>query len=57
MLLSPLLDTPDTSGYMIAGYIVFIVLPILFIASLLYRHRNLKRDEATLESLEEEKKG
>lgn len=55
MLLTPLLDTPDTSGYMVAGYIIFIVLPILFIASLIYRYRNLKRDEATLESLKDDK--
>ena len=55
-MLMPLLDTPDTAGYMIAAYIVFIALPGLFIASLLYRRRNLQRDEETLESLKEEKK-
>ncbi|MEK6574874.1 MAG: hypothetical protein AABZ58_11270 [Chloroflexota bacterium] len=51
MLFAPLLQTPDTSGYMIAGYVIFIVLPILFIASLIYRQRNLKRDKETMESL------
>jgi len=56
MTLAPLLQTPDTSGYMIAGYVVFIVLPVLFIASLLYRQRSLKRDEETLRSLAEEEK-
>ncbi|HKZ68428.1 MAG TPA: hypothetical protein VI547_09045 [Anaerolineales bacterium] len=56
MSLSTLLDTPDTSAYMIAGYIIFITLPVLFIASLLYRQRNLKRDEEAMESLKEEKK-
>ena len=56
LMLMPLLDTPDTAGYMIAAYIVFIALPGLFIASLLYRRRNLQRDEETLESLKEEKK-
>jgi DMSO/TMAO reductase YedYZ heme-binding membrane subunit len=51
MIFSPFLQTPDTSGYMIAGYVIFIVLPILFIASLIYRQRNLKRDKETMESL------
>ena len=56
MSFSPFLDTPDTSAYLIAGYIVFITLPMLFIASLIYRYRNLKRDEEMLESLKDEKK-
>jgi hypothetical protein len=56
MVLPPLLDTPDTSAYMIAGYVIFIALPLLFIASLLYRQRNLKRDEEAMESLKEERK-
>lgn len=55
MLTSLLFDTPDTSGYMLLGYAVFIGLPILFIASLIYRWRNLKRDEALLESLPDDK--
>ncbi len=46
MLFAPLLQTPD-----IAGYVIFIVLPSLFIASLIYRQRNLKRDKETMESL------
>jgi hypothetical protein len=41
---------------MIAGYVIFVVLPILFIASLIYRQRNLKRDEETMQSLTENKK-
>lgn len=49
------MDTPETSGYMILGYIVFIALPILFIASLIYRHRNLNRDEEAARNLEAEK--
>jgi len=50
-------DTPDTFLYMLAGYIIFIGLPIVYIASLLYRRRNLKRDEeAILSLLEDEKK-
>lgn len=56
MSFAPFFQTPDTSGYMIAGYAIFIVLPILFIASLIYRQRNLKRDEETMQSLTEDKK-
>ncbi len=52
----PLFDTPDTTGYMIMGYVTFIALPILFIISLVYRYRNLKRNEETMKELEEEKK-
>jgi hypothetical protein len=50
----PLFDTPDTSGYMIFGYIVALALPALFIASLMYRYRNLKRDEEMLKRLDED---
>jgi hypothetical protein len=56
MLFSQLLDTPDTSGYVMLGYAVFIGVPIIFIASLIYRFRNLKRDEEMLESLKDEHK-
>jgi len=48
------LQTPDTSGYMIAGYIIFISLPILFIVSLFVRRRNLQKDEAAMRSLGDE---
>ena len=44
-------QTPDTSWYMIAAYTVFITLPILFIASMIWRHRNLKRDEEMISNL------
>lgn len=50
----PLFDTPETTDYMIMGYVVFITLPIIFIGTLIYRYRNLKRDEATMKELEEE---
>ncbi len=48
------LQTPDTSGYMIAGYIVFVSFPILFIVSLFLRRRNLEKDEAAGKSLSED---
>mgnify|MGYP001587441222 FL=1 len=54
MLLAPFFHTPDTSGFMIAGYIIFISLPILFIVSLFFRRRNLEKDEAAIRSLSEE---
>lgn len=56
MLTSLLLDTPDTFNFMLLGYAVFIGIPVIFIASLIYRWRNIKRDEAMLESLKDEKK-
>lgn len=52
----PLFDTPDTANYMIMGYVTFIALPIIFIGTLIYRYRNLKRDEETMKELESEKK-
>jgi hypothetical protein len=54
MPLSISFDTPDTFLYMLAGYVVFIGLPVFYIASLLYRRRNLKRDEETIKSLLED---
>jgi hypothetical protein len=51
----PLFDTPDTTSYMIMGYVTFIALPIIFIGTLIYRYRNLKRDEETMKDLDEDK--
>ena len=45
--------TPDTSGYMIAGYVVAFVVMALYVASLYLRHRNLNRDLAMLEEMDE----
>ncbi len=47
--------TPDTSGYMIAGYAVAFTVMGLYLLSLYLRSRNLKRDLETLESLQPEK--
>ncbi len=52
--------TPDTSGYMVAGYIVIFVVMLLYLVSIFIRNRNLKMDYDTLEELEKidaEKKG
>lgn len=48
--------TPDTSGYMIAGYTVAFISMGIYIFSLYIRKANLKRDLETLESLEKETK-
>lgn len=48
------LDTPpDTSQYMIAGYAIAFGVMLLYIASLIIRYRNLKRDIAMYEEMEE----
>jgi len=46
--------TPDTSGYMIAGYTIFALVMAIYLASLWIRWRNLKQDLRTLEELEAE---
>ncbi len=46
--------TPDTSIYMIAGYVAFLLIAVIYLASLLVRERNLRRDMETLESLKAE---
>lgn len=43
---------PDTSGYMIAGFVVSFVTMGVYVASLYIRNLNLKRDIETLEALE-----
>jgi hypothetical protein len=46
--------TPDTSGYMIAGYVFAFVVMGIYVFSLYQRNANLKRDAETLESLQAE---
>ncbi len=46
--------TPDTSSYMIAGYVIFFVITAIYVVSLVIRERNLNRDLATLETMKEE---
>jgi hypothetical protein len=52
----PLDATPDTSAYMIAGYIVFFIIAAIYIVSLLVRWHNLHQDMTALESIEKENK-
>ena len=47
--------TPDTSGYMIAGYAVFFIVSAIYLISLYVRNRSFQRDLDTLEKLEPEK--
>ena len=44
--------TPNTSGYMIAGYILAFTVMGIYVASMYIRQRNLKRDLETLESIQ-----
>jgi hypothetical protein len=44
--------TPDTSGYMIAGYAITFVVLGIYVASLYLRNRNYRQEMALLEELE-----
>jgi hypothetical protein len=44
---------PDTSAYMIAGYVVIFGTMILYVLSLAIRRRNLEQDMQTLRELEQ----
>ncbi len=46
---------PDTSGYMIAGYIITFLTMGLYVLSVYLRNKNLNQDLETLKSLEAEK--
>ncbi len=48
-------STPDTSTYMLAGFIVSFVTMGIYVLSLYIRNLNLRRDIETLESLQTEK--
>jgi hypothetical protein len=44
--------TPDTSGYMIAGYTIAFLVMGIYVASIYLRSRNLYQDKAMLEELD-----
>ncbi len=44
--------TPNTSGYMIAGYAVAFIVMGLYVLSMYLRNRNLHQDLTTLEELD-----
>lgn len=45
--------TPDTSGYMIAGFAIAFLVMALYVVSIYLRSRNLTQDMKTLEEMEE----
>jgi hypothetical protein len=51
-------STPDTTGYMILGYVVILGVMLLYLGSMLLRNRSLKQDLEMLNELDqqEEKK-
>lgn len=50
-----LLDSiPDTSTYMVAGYVAFAVIFAIYLASFVIRRRNLEEDLKTLATLQGE---
>ena len=48
--------TPDTSGYMIAGYTIAFLVMGLYVFSMYLRYRNLNQDLETLEVISNESK-
>jgi hypothetical protein len=46
-------STPDTSGYMIAGFAVAFIVMALYVASIYLRRRNLERDMTMLDEIKE----
>jgi hypothetical protein len=44
--------TPDTSGYMIAGYAITFLVMALYVASMYLRSRNLQQDMTILQELD-----
>ncbi|HSF82089.1 MAG TPA: hypothetical protein VLA49_12685 [Anaerolineales bacterium] len=49
--------TPDTSNYLVLGYVVFFTVMVIYLFSLYWRSRNLKQDVELLEELEGKGRG
>jgi hypothetical protein len=47
---------PDTSSYMIAGFVVSFLTMGIYVLSMYIRNKNLQRDLETLEAMDTEKK-
>ena len=47
--------TPDTSAYMIAGYVIAFLVMGIYVFSLYIRKKNLKSELEILESMDEKK--
>ena len=54
MMISLFQATPDTTGYMIAGYAVLFGVMLIYLASFLVRFKNLKQDLEMLEEVDTE---
>jgi hypothetical protein len=55
MILSSLLNAPtNTNGYYIAGYAVFFLIMAVYLASMVIRSQNLKKEYELLVELEKE---
>ena len=52
----PLDAPPDTSAYLIAGYVIFLIIAAIYIISLMVRWHNLNQDMTTLEAIEKDNK-
>jgi hypothetical protein len=51
------MDAPaNTLGYMIAGYVVIFGVMLIYLVSLVVRHRNLTQEEEMLKELNQDKK-
>jgi len=46
---------PDTSQYMVAGYVIAFGVMLIYVVSMFIRSRNLKRDLSMLEEMDKEK--
>lgn len=44
--------TPDTSSYMVAGYVIAFGVMLIYVASLFIRSRSLNRDLSMLEDMD-----
>ena len=44
--------TPNTSGYMIAGFAITFIVMALYVASIYLRNRNLRQDMTLLEEMD-----
>jgi len=54
MFTIPYFSTPETTNYMIAGYIVIFSVMFIYIASLYIRRRKLAQDLQILEEMEDQ---
>ena len=55
MFFIPHLAPPETTNYMIAGYIGILGVMIIYVVSLFLRHRKLEQDLEILEEVEDQK--